>query len=221
MLSPAGNAMSPLQQRAHQNLQDLQFAGDQASRLKMPGTMPEHHRTALALLRAAYDDAVSINHLVASLGGELAGSAFSLLRPMNDTIKRGSWFFFCGDEASALDFLQHDNVPKGNLAQQIEAHPPFDQFKIFSEVYQNAFKYFHSFTHGGNQIANGYMAGNGIGASYPDDKIVQAIDHAQAVGITAVQVMVMLGGEYDLATGHEILDQLGARFVPQSAPPQP
>lgn len=206
--------MTPLQQRADQILNDLQFAGDQASRLRMPGTMPEHHRSALALLRAAYDDAVSINYLVRGLGGELAGSAFSLLRPMNDKLKRGSWFFFCGDEVSALDFLRSDNMPNGNLAQQIEVHPPFDQFNIFSEVYQNAFRYFHSFTHGGNQIANGYSAGNGIGASYPDSKIMQSIEHAQAVGITAVQVMVMVGGEYDLATGHDILDQLGARFTP-------
>lgn len=215
------NAMTDLQQRADQNLQDLKFAGDQASRLRMSGDMPEHHRTALALLRAAYDDAVSINHLVGSLGGELAGSAFSLLRPMNDKIKRGSWFFFCGDEASALDFLKNDNVPKGNLAEKIEVHPPFNQFKIFSEVHQNAFKYFHSFTHGGNQIANGYMAGNGIGASYPNEKIIQAIDHATAVGITAVQVMVMIGGEYDLATGHDILDQLSNRFVPSIGSSQP
>lgn len=209
--------MTPLQQQADRNLQDLQFAGEQASRLRMPGSMPEHHRTALALLRAAYDDAVAINHLIRSLGGELAGSAFSLLRPMNDKIKRGSWFFFCGDEASALDFLKNDKVPKGNLSKAIEIHPPFDQLRIFSEVHQNAFKFFHSFTHGGNQIANGYMAGNGIGASYPDDKIIQAIDHAHAVGVTAVQVMVMLGGKYDLATGHDILDQLGARFLSPAA----
>lgn len=213
--------MSPLQQRAERNLQDLHFAGEQASRLRMPGSMPEHHRTALALLRAAYDDAVAINHLVGNLGGELAGSAFSLLRPMNDKIKRGSWFYFCGDEASALDFLKNDNAPKGNLARQIEIHPPFDQLRIFSELYQNAFRFFHSFTHGGNQIANGYMASSGIGASYPEDKIIQAIDHAHAVGITAVQVMVMLGGEYDLATGHDILDQLGARFLPTATPPPP
>ena len=209
--------MTPLQQQAHRNLQDLQFSGEQASRLRMPGSMPEHHRTALALLRAAYDDAVAINHLIGSLGGELAGSAFSLLRPMNDKIKRGSWFFFCGDEASALDFLKNDNPPKGNLANAVELHPPFDQFKIFSELHQNAFKFFHSFTHGGNQIANGYMTSNGIGASYPDDKIIQSIDHSHAVGITAVQVMVMIGGVYDLATGQDILDQLGARFLPPAA----
>ena len=65
------------------------------------------------------------------------------------------------------------------------------------------------------------MASNGIGASYPDEKVIQAIDHAQAVGITAVQVMVMLGGEYDLATGHDILDQLGARFLPPATLPPP
>ena len=59
------------------------------------------------------------------------------------------------------------------------------------------------------------------GASYPDDKIIQAIDHAHAVGISAVQVMVMLGGEYDLATGHDILDQLAARFLPTATPPPP
>ena len=103
----------------------------------------------------------------------------------------------------------------------IEAHPPLDQFKIFSELYQNTVKHFHSLTHGGNQIANGYMAGNGIGASYPDTAIIQAIDHAHAVGITAVQITVMLGGEYDPATGHDILDQLGSRFVPPASPPQP
>ncbi|AXK72199.1 hypothetical protein DWG18_07820 [Lysobacter sp. TY2-98] len=209
--------MTALQERADRNLQDLQFAGEQASRLRMPGSMPEHHRTALALLRAAYDDAVAINMLVLNSSGELAGSAFSLLRPMNDKFKRGSWFLLCGDEESALDFLKNDNAPKGNLAQQIEAHPPFDQFRIFSELYQNAFGFFHSFTHGGNQIANGYIASNGIGASYPESKIIQAIDHAQAVGITAVQVMVMLGGEYDSTTGNDILDQLGARFVPRPA----
>ena len=211
--------MTPLQQQADRNMHGLQFDGDQASRLKMPGSMPEHHRTALALLRAAYDDSVAINHLVRSRGGELAGSAFSLLRPMNDKIKRGSWFFFCGNEATAFDFLKNDNAPKGNLALQIEDHPPFDQFRIFSEVYQNAFKFFHSFTHGGNQIANGYMVGNGIGASYPNEKIVQAIDHAHAVGILAVQVMVMLGGEYDPTTAHDILDQLRTRLVPSPAKP--
>ena len=57
--------MIPLQQQADRNLHGFQFVGDQASRLKMPGSMPEHHRTALALLRAAYDDSVAINHLVA------------------------------------------------------------------------------------------------------------------------------------------------------------
>lgn len=183
--------------------------------------MPHHHRAALALLRAAYDDASAINYLIAKLDGELAGSAFSLLRPMNDKLKRGSWFFFCGDDDSALDFLRNDNAPRGNLAEQIEAHPPFDQFRIFSELYQNAFKFFHSFTHGGNQIANGYIGRDGIGASYPNERIVQAIDHAQAVGVTAVQLIVMLGGEYDAATAHDILDQLGARFIPPSTAAQP
>lgn len=203
-----------LQRNADKNLEDLQFSGEQASRLRMPASMPEHHRTALALLRAAYDDAVSVNHLVASLGGELAGSAFSLLRPMNDKIKRGTWFFLCGNEANAIDFLKNDAAPKGNLSDQIEAHPPFDQMRIFSELYQNAFHFFHSFTHGGNQIANGYMRGAGIGASYPEDKIVQAIDHAHAVGITAVQVMAMIGGTYDETTAHSILDNLATRFIP-------
>jgi hypothetical protein len=210
------------QKKAQQNLHDLQFAGEQASRLQMPGSMPEHHRTALALLRAAYDDAVAINHLVASLGGELAGSAFSLLRPMNDKAKRGTWFFCCGDEATAVDFLRNDRVPKGNLAVDIEKHAPFDQFRIFSELYENAFTHFHSFTHGGNQIANGYMSGcGGIGASYPEPMILQAIDHAHAVGITVVQILVMLGGEYDPHSAEDILNQFHARFLVSPTAPQP
>lgn len=185
---------SLLQQRAEQHLKDLQFAGDQMSRLRMAGSMPTHHLTALALLRAAYDDAVAINFLVFKLGGELAGSAFSLLRPMNDKLKRGAWPFFCGDPQIASDFLKNDIGPKGNLAGAIEEHDPFKELKIFSELYQNAYKYFHSFTHGGSQIANGYMAGSGIGASYPNERIAFSLDHAHAVGIASVQVIVMLGG---------------------------
>lgn len=213
--------MSPIQVRANQLLHSLNTSGELASRLQMPAAAPDRFRIAWALLRASFDDACAIGHLLQGHGVEMAGPAFTLLRPMNEKFKRGTWFGFCATDAEVQAFIATDEVPRRNLATEIEAKPPFDQYPIFTRLYDNAWNRFNSFTHGGRQLVGAYTLGDGIGAAFPEQDIINMLAHVEGIAVTAVHVMCMICGEFEPELATSVLDELEAAFHPQPSPAAP
>lgn len=107
---------SAIQHRSAQVLLSLNHAGALASSLHLPGDVPEKFRVAWALLRASFDDAHAITVLLRDHGSELAGSVFSLLQPMNDKFKHGTWFACCATGEEVQDFIRHDRIPKAQFS---------------------------------------------------------------------------------------------------------
>ncbi len=206
--------ITAIQTRGAEVVSALNRAATMASRLQMPADVPDRWRVAWALLRAALDDAFAIAVLLHDHGPELAGSALTLLRPMNEKFKRGTWFGFCATDEQTQDFIENDRVPKRNLAGQIELHEPFNQWPMFSELYQNAWRKFDSFTHGGNQIVGGYMMVHGVGAAFPEADLLRVLDHVEGVGINAVHVMGMIAGNMGPDLARAVLADLEAEFAP-------
>lgn len=144
--------------------------------LQFPSDVSDRARVALALLRASTDDAAGLVELARMHGEQFAGACFSLLRPMNEKFKRGTWIAFCATDEQVQDFIAGGALPGGNhMAQAIEKIPPFDQFPVFSKLYENAGEKLHDFVHGGRQITGAYTRGNGIGAAFGADNLKGAL----------------------------------------------
>ncbi|WEN13899.1 hypothetical protein PY254_11675 [Rhodanobacter sp. AS-Z3] len=208
-----------IQARAIQVRQSLETSGNAVSKIRIPAGVPDKVRASLALLRASFDDATGIVELFRIHGGEFAGACFSLLRPMNEKLKRGTWIAFCATDAEVQDFIQNDKIPQRNLSQEIEQIPPFDQFPMFSQQHANAWDKFHSFTHGGNQVLGAYTSGEGIGASFGDQAILGVLDHVESIVVMGAQVMAMIAGNYVPDQAHGVLDELTAAFMPNRTAP--
>ncbi|RAO75915.1 DUF6988 family protein [Dyella jiangningensis] len=184
--------------------------------LKFPGDVPDKVRVALALLRASFDDAAGLVELARLHGEEFAGACFSLLRPMNEKFKRGTWIAFCATDEQLQNFLDGGPLPGGNqMAQAIEKMPPFDQLPVFSKLYENAGEKFHDFVHGGRQIAGAYTRGDGIGAAFGAENLKGALSHSEAVIGTGAQVIIMIAGEVVPDQALRALDEFHRVFLPQ------
>jgi hypothetical protein len=197
-----------VQEHAAQVAATLNQIGVQGSRLELPAGVPDRLRVAWALLRLTFDHAASISSNFYNHGTELAGSGFALLRPMNEALKRGTWFGFCATDAETATFIQDDELPRRNLSADIEQHAPFDQFPMFSQQYLNAWDKFHSFTHGGSQIVGAYTMGHGVGAAFPEQDIIRVLDHAEAVAMMAIHVMSMICGEFHPDLARDVQNEL-------------
>jgi len=193
---------------AAQVARTLNQAGAVASDLELPANVADRYRIAWALLRLTFDHAASIASNFHYHGRELAGSPFALMRPMNEALKRGTWFAFCATDEQTQDFIRRDIVPRRDLAADIEQHPPFNQFPVFSRQYANAWGKFHSFTHGGAQVVGAYTMGGEIGPAFPDRDIYSVIEHAEAIAVMAVHVMCMIAGEFHPETTRAALTRL-------------
>ena len=199
---------SPTQEYARHIAGTLNAVGKQASRLSLPAGVPDNLRIAWAQLRLAFDHTAAITSLFHYHDSELAGPAFALLRPMNEAFKRGTWMAFCATNSECQTFIASDKLPKRNLAAEIEQHPPFDQFPMFTKQYEAAWDRFHSFTHAGIQMVGAYTMGHGIGSAFPEQDIRMVLDHAEAVASMVVQVMVMIAGDFDPGVASEVLDRI-------------
>ena len=208
---------SSVQAHAAKIQRSLATVGSIIAKLRFPTRVPDKVMAALALLRASFDDAAGIVELSRMHGGELAGACFSLLRPMNEKLKRGTWLALCATDAQVREFIDHDRLPGGNeIALAIERIPPFDQLPMFSEQHKNAWKKFHDFTHGGNQVVGAYTRGSGIGAAFGDENLQTALDHVESIVVLGAQIMIMVAGEYIMEEAKEALDELCQAFMPQN-----
>ncbi|MHB1059057.1 MAG: DUF6988 family protein [Rhodanobacter sp.] len=208
-----------IQSRAIEVRRSLETCGNAVSKLRFPAHMPDQVRVSLALLRASFDDATGIVELFRIHGSEFAGACFSLLRPMNEKLKRGTWIAFCATDAEVQDFIKHDKIPRRNLSQEIERIPPFDQFPMFSQQHTNAWDKFHNFTHGGNQVVGAYTQGGGIGAAFGEKNILGVLGHVESIVVMGAQVMAMIGERYIPDQAHSLLDELTAAFMPEKLAP--
>lgn len=110
----------------------LNRAGEIRGRLQLAEHATLAHRVAVSLLAAAYDDARAATLLIGNYGPDLVGSALSLVRPMNEKLRRGCWFFLGATEEQADQFLTHDRLPPSNvMVEAIEREEPFRSFLSF------------------------------------------------------------------------------------------
>lgn len=183
--------------------------GKKVSMLEIPAGHSDRYRISWALLRLAMDHGASITSNLHHHGPDLAGSAFALLRPMNEAFKRGTWFGLCATDKHTERFIQYDEVPsQRKLTEDIEKIPPFDRFPMFTGVFNNAWEKFHSFTHGGVQAVGAYTRGGSIGASFHEEHLHAALDHVEAVYVTAGHVMCMICGEFDPDLAQRVLSSI-------------
>lgn len=211
MLSPfTYAAYMTISSHASEITTTLQEAGELAARLELPAGLPDRYWVSWALLRLSFDHARSIASLLEHHDIELAGSAFALLRPMNEALKRGTWFGLCATDEQTDRFIESGKLPGGaDLTKDIERRPPFDKFRIFSGLHENASHKLHDFTHGGVQMAGAYVAGtDGIGSSYQASDVISVLNHAEGVGIQSVHVMVMVCGLLNAERAREVLAEL-------------
>jgi len=213
------NPPSPIQDYAKRIAGTLNAAGMLASRLSLPAGLPDKYMVAWTLLRVSFDHAASINSLLYHHGIELSGSAFALLRPMNEALKRGAWIALCATDDQVQTFVTKDRLPKVNLAEQIEQVPPFDEFPLFSKQHANAWDKFHSFTHAGSQMVGAYTQGKSVGPAFPPELIIEVLNHTEAIAMMVVQIMVMISGDFDPDLGHSVLGELN-EIVPVAKRPQ-
>lgn len=174
---------------------------------------------AWTLLRVSFDHAASINSLLYHHGIELSGSAFALLRPMNEALKRGAWIALCATDDQVQTFITKDKLPKVNLAEQIEQVPPFDEFPLFSKQHANAWDKFHSFTHAGSHMVGAYTQGESVGPAFQPELIIEVLNHAEAIAMMVIQIMVMIAGDFDPDLGHAVLGELN-EIIPVAKRPQ-
>jgi len=197
----------------------LNAAAVLANRLSLPAGLPDKYMVAWTLLRISFDHAASINSLLYHHGIELSGSAFALLRPMNEALKRGAWIALRATDDQVQMFVTKDQLPKINLAAEIEQIPPFDEFPLFSKQYANAWDKFHSFTHAGSQMLGAYTQGENIGPAFAPELIIEMLNHVEAIAMMVVQVMVMIAGDFDPDLALAVLGELG-EIIPVAKRPQ-
>jgi len=213
-----GNPPTSIQDYAKRTAVTLNAAGALASRLSLPAGLPDKYMVAWTLLRVSFDHAASIHSLLYHHGIELSGSAFALLRPMNEALKRGAWIALCATDDQVQTFITKDKLPKVNLAEQIEQVPPFNEFPLFSKQHANAWDKFHSFTHAGSQMVGAYTQGESVGPAFPPELIIEVLNHAEAIAMMVVQIMVMIAGDFDPNLGHAVLGELN-EIIPTAKRP--
>jgi hypothetical protein len=186
----------------------LNLLYEQASRMSLPADAPLHHKVAWALLRLSVDHATSIVSNFHVHDTTLAGSPFALLRPLNETFKRGAWFALCAIEADADAFMgEGEKLPSPKeIVAALEGRLPFSASPFFTKQYQNVGTKFHGFTHGGREIVSAYLTEHGVGAGFREDDVYEVLDHAEALAMLAVQVQAMVAGEHEPDTAMSVID---------------
>ena len=188
---------------------------EQAMRFALPAGAPESHKVGCALLRVSFDHAASVSSILAHHGRTLSGSAFALLRPMTEAIKRGSWIGLCATEEQAAQFLDKGALPKPmKLAADLEGCLPFNINSYFSDNFKSAGDLLHDFIHGGGNIARCYLAGDGIGAAFSDKDIEKVLLNAENTAMAGVQVMAQIAACHDQYTSGDVISEIGCMQSP-------
>ncbi len=210
--------MSAIGDYAAAAINNLNGLGAVASEVEL-AKVATKDKLALALLRISFDHARSIAFLIAHRDFELEGSAFALARPMYETLLRGAWFMYCGDEKSAEHFSTKDEFRGGTLKDTcdsikacLDAAKYPAEADIFSKVYAMRGT-LHSFTHGGMKIVGPYLSGDEVGSSYEDADIRELIDFAEAFAYYCVTYMIELQGHYDRDRAVELSRLIDEQFA--------
>lgn len=182
--------MNDIQQHAAKVAASLDQIGGLVSDLHLPAGSPERHVFGWTLVRLSFDHARSITSLFLNHGAELAGSAFALARVMDEAFIRGAWFALHATDDDAGYFRRKDEMPSKKLTEEIEQHPPFDERKPFTQLRTNAWTRFNGYTHSGIQAVGAYMNGNTLGPNFSDADTHLLLEHAEAMAINGVIVLV-------------------------------
>jgi len=184
-------------EQAAKVLETMNRAGAIASHLHLDNAPPQRHRIAWALLRLAFDHARSMAFLIANQQWELTGSAFALARVTNDALVRGAWFALHANDDQTQRFLDKDEIPSRTMSADVEGHPPFDSFNIFTQLRNNVWDLLNSFTHSGVQAIGAYIDGETIGPAHRPEDVHAILGYAESVAVVAILILVMMTESQD------------------------
>lgn len=147
-----------------------------------PEGAPDRDHVAYQLFGLAFHHAVSIASHLSQHGPELAASAFALVRPLHETLMRGWWFANCATEVQTARFVERDKLPRdltlADMAQAIDALPPFQGTAFFTGLTSDEWKLLHSFTHGGLGALAVYAHRPNLDPDFDPDRILVVLDNA-------------------------------------------
>ncbi|MBB5876183.1 hypothetical protein [Xanthomonas sp. 3498] len=164
-------------------------------------------RIALALIQAALGDAVAITVLLDHSEKEpLAGPALTLLRPLNEKLKRASWAFAAEDEAVVTAY-QKDKFPNGDvMVRVIEAVNP--EHDLFTRLFEASPRMVHAFVHGGAGLISGYMGDSTVGGRFSSKALAAALEYIGDLAVEAGLLSIDILAKYDKDSAFEAMEKL-------------
>ena len=145
-------------------------------------TLPADERAMLAA--GCFDVALEHQAAIALLhSSALHGSMLALLRVLTESLVRGLWLLQCASEAEMQKF-KNGRVDKTFDQIVVEVETAIDDPRgVLSGFKESAWKAMNGFTHTGfSQVTRRHAPGL-VGANYPDEEIVQALNVAGALGL--------------------------------------
>jgi len=175
--------------------------------LNAPST--ERVQMAAALLDQVHEHHKAIGLLLKS---ELAGSAFSLVRPTFETFVRALWLLQCASEKEVEDF-KNDKVEKNftEITAEVEGLPGYGS-GVLSRVKQSYWRQMCSYAHGGylqarRRITEGYVKPN-----YLEKEKLEVLRFSDAFALFAAFEVFLLGQRKDLL--EEVVQRMKAAAIP-------
>ncbi len=127
------------------------------------------------------------------------GSAFSLLRPLLESIARGEWLYLCGTEEERSAFISGDLQFKGlrQIAKEVDTRAGVGQWL---GNYTNSYTHLCDFTHGGVLAVGLRLTSSGsIEPNYKESRIRLLLENAARMLVLHFAILSQVDGDDALA----------------------
>lgn len=150
----------------------IPFKTDQRSRayLSCYDLAIEHHAAILLLFEAG-----------------LRGSMFALFRVQFESLVRGQYLHYCASEQDWELFFKDKDMTKKFGPMIVAVEKKIDEtHQVLSNLKNNAYTIFNSFTHTGHQHLVRRNTENNVGAvNYPDEEVLQGLKMSGSLALLA------------------------------------
>jgi hypothetical protein len=140
------------------------------------------------------------------------GSAAALVRPLFESVLRGSWLYECATDEQAESFL-NDKIPDlGAIVKDLETKPFFKEMKI-ANLKKRIWGGLCSYTHSGGLHVTRRVSSSEVTQNYSDEEIVEML---------MLSNMIALMGSYELCLMLDKIDTANLiwasyKEIPQSS----
>jgi hypothetical protein len=158
----------------------------------------EHHAAIILLIRSA-----------------LFGSAFALLRLLEDIVVRGVWIAACATDAEIRRFREKDKIDHSfdDMAKAIDAACGID---YFHDLKKRSWAALNSYTHTGILQLGRRFTGDKLSPSYKDEEKIEVIRTGTTMLLLIVRPFLAKHGYKKEAVQ---IDEIGKRWVAASKNP--